>query len=67
MENTVENLFPRGIPIPLTHTHTHTHLSLDYSFIHKYLVSTHSLPQPLCWGWGTRMNMPLWAVLSSTV
>lgn len=76
MENMVGNLFPRGIPIPLTythvcvytHTHTRTHICtpLDYSFVHRYLVSA-TLCQTLYWRWATRQNMPLWIIQSSPV
>lgn len=40
MENTVGNLFPRGIPIPLTHTHTHFCLLIILSFTNIYWVPT---------------------------
>jgi len=39
MENAVENLFPRGIPIPLTHTHTHTHTPVSWLFFHSQIPS----------------------------
>lgn len=69
MENTVGNLFPRGIPILLTHIQAH--ISLDYSFLRKYLVSAHSCVRnsmPCILGDGDpRMNMPLWIIWSSTV
>lgn len=65
MENTVGNVLPRGIPIPLTHTHTL--LSLDYSFIHKYLLSAHSCARHCTGGGHTRMNLTLWIVQSSIV